>query len=227
MKLHTGLVLLGLCVVGCQRAGQPLAPSPVVALSASADKKAPAPTSGVTLSLNARGWTEGLTPTYVSFRNDAAGALYFDVPSQVVGYAFTASPARSLAGTLRIAMRVDAISGVPSIVPVEPCAASGATARPFIFSHRNDWSGEFSRWWSNPDRVVLAPGVFSLTVPLTPDRWSSVFGKRGTAAPADFASALADVSSLGVTFGSDCAFGHGVAASGGSARWVLSSFAIN
>tara|TARA_R110000868_G_scaffold143263_3_gene361212 strand:- start:1571 stop:2158 length:588 start_codon:yes stop_codon:yes gene_type:complete len=187
-----------------------------------------APSSGpVVLPLAARGWTEGLTPTYVTFRNDTSGALYVDVPTQVVGYAYTASPSRAITGTLSLTMRVDTISGTPSILPVEPCAASGATVRPFIFSHRNDWSGEFSRWWSNPERMLLQQGTVSLSIPLTPDRWSSVFGKRGTAVPADFNSALSDVSSLGVTFGSDCAFGHGVSVTNGSARWTLTSYKVS
>lgn len=224
MRVLTAVLLLGLCA-GCHRSAQPLAPSPVASM-VDADKRAPAP-GPVTLSLSARGWTEGLSPTYVIFRNDAAGALYFNVPTQVVGYAYTASPSRAITGTVRLTMRVDVLSGAPSILPVEPCAAAGATVRPFVFSHRNDWGGEFSRWWSNPERMLLTAGTVSLAIPLTADRWSSVFGKRGTDAPADFAAALADVSSLGVTFGTDCAFGHGVYVSGGSARWTLTSYQVS
>lgn len=69
--------------------------------------------------------------------------------------------------------------------------------------------------------------AFTLAVPLRGDQWTSVFGKSGVVAPTQFAAALANVSSLGMTFGGmgGC-FGHGVYVTGGTARWTLSSYTI-
>jgi hypothetical protein len=98
--------------------------------------------------------------------------------------------------------------------------ATPATVRPFFWPNRNG-EGEFDRWWSNPAAYVLAPGQRALTVPLSADRWSSVFGKMGNVnagATAGFIRATGSVTRLGLTFGGGCFFGHGVAAQGGTAR---------
>ncbi len=72
----------------------------------------------------------------------------------------------------------------------------------------------------------LATGQHSITVPLTPDQWSSVLGKKGSAAPLEFAEALRGVDKVGMTFGGGCFFGHGVNVSGGEATFTLKDFAI-
>ena len=64
---------------------------------------------------------------------------------------------------------------------------------------------------------------------LTPDRWSSVLGKFGNydaASLAGFSAALQNVSSLGLTFGGGCFFGHGVNVSNGTARFILSEYSV-
>lgn len=184
----------------------------------------------VTLSLAASKWCECLSPSYIKFKNDAAGALIFDFPTytKAVNYTFTPSPAKVIAGTVHLTFSILPLSGSsPTFKPYPESgnASCPAAVRPFIFANGNDWSGEFSRWWSNPESVVLGTGTFSLAVPLTGDHWSSVFGKTGTVAPTEFANALKHVSSLGVTFGG-CFFGHGAGTDTGLARWMLSSYTV-
>jgi hypothetical protein len=103
-----------------------------------------------------------------------------------------------------------------------------ANARPFFWSNNNG-AGEFDRWWANRDAFVLASGQVTLTVPLIGDRWSSVYGKLGStdaAASAGFASALSHVSSIGLTFGGGCFFGHGVYLDSGSATFTILNYSV-
>lgn len=68
---------------------------------------------------------------------------------------------------------------------------------------------QYYRWWSNPGSAILAPGTFTLSVPLQPPLWSSVLGKGGSANPEAFRDALSNVQYVGFTFGGNF-FGHGV-----------------
>ena len=72
--------------------------------------------------------------------------------------------------------------------------------------------------------ITLAQGEHSIIVPLTPDQWSSVFGKNGYAAKEEFYEALEDLGNIGMTFGGSCFFGHGVNVSGGPTMFILKEF---
>ena len=70
---------------------------------------------------------------------------------------------------------------------------------------------EFYRWWSRA-AAKLTAGTVSLTVPLMPDQWLSVFGKAGDLdekATAAFRAALQNVGNVGMTFGGGCFAGQG------------------
>ena len=84
---------------------------------------------------------------------------------------------------------------------------------------------EFYRWWSVAGTVLRA-GSFTLTVPLEPALWRSVFGKTGDANPSAFAEALADLGRVGVTFGGGCFYGHGVRILRGRAAFTMTRFTI-
>ncbi len=101
-----------------------------------------------------------------------------------------------------------------------------ASVRILIQRKDDDYTKEFHRWWSNPQAIRLAAGQHSINVPLTPDQWSSVLGKKGDAAPREFAAALEDVEYIGMTFGGGCFFGHGINVSGGEATFALKAFAV-
>lgn len=100
--------------------------------------------------------------------------------------------------------------------------------RPFFWANDNG-SGAFDRWWSNPRAFTLADGRATITVPLSPEFWSSVNGQFGNAdsfARFGFAKALLNVTRLGLTFSGGCSFGHGINVRGGSAQFRLIGYAI-
>jgi hypothetical protein len=107
-----------------------------------------------------------------------------------------------------------------------------ATVRLFVERKNDDFSQEFYRWWANPIGYELQPtsGNVTMTVPLTPDQWSSVYGKGGSydaTTRAGFQDVLSNLGRAGMTFGGGCFFGHGVNVSGGTARFVLISYTIS
>jgi hypothetical protein len=74
------------------------------------------------------------------------------------------------------------------------------------------------------------PGEITLTVPLTPDQWSSVYGKvenYNADSLAGFEDALRNLGEIGMTFGGGCFFGHGVNVSDGTAHIALISYTIS
>jgi hypothetical protein len=87
---------------------------------------------------------------------------------------------------------------------------------------------EFYRWWSKA-AAELTAGTVTLTVPLIPDQWLSVFGKTGDVDQvtlAAFHDALQNVGNIGMTFGGGCFAGHGVNISGGTARFSLTRYRL-
>jgi hypothetical protein len=67
-----------------------------------------------------------------------------------------------------------------------------------------------------------------LTAPLIGSAWSSVYGKQGdvdAAAVAGFRTTVGAVENIGLTFGGTYA-GHGVNISGGNARFICTSYAV-
>jgi hypothetical protein len=100
-----------------------------------------------------------------------------------------------------------------------------ARVRLYLERRGNDWRSEFYRWWSVPF-VELVEGTHELVVPLTPDQWLSVYGKRGDdpAAAGQFAATLSDVAAYGMTFGGMFA-GHGVLGDG-TVRFVLHEYGV-
>jgi hypothetical protein len=118
------------------------------------------------------------------------------------------------------------IAGTGGLVPTQ--GDPPARMRLFLQRRGDDWSGvgayEFYRWWSVND-VVLVAGKYELAVPLVPDQWFSVFGKRGDhpAADGQFAAAAADIHAVGQTFGGMFA-GHGVFAVDGPSQFTLETY---
>jgi hypothetical protein len=90
-----------------------------------------------------------------------------------------------------------------------------------LYLEKDMYGSEFNRWFANPTCVVLQPGPFSVTVPLTPDLWSSVYGKFGNYSAdslAGFKKVLSSPVAAGIVFGGGNFFGHGVAVRNGSAK---------
>jgi hypothetical protein len=191
------------------------------------------PLKTATLPLRSMDWATINHTERFSLTNDAKGNLAFDFPeSGFLSYLFTDSAPKAIRGTLSVTMQVTAAGPVVFFYQFDPantCSAP-ASVRPFIWAHGHSLgSEEFDRWWSNQVAFPLQAGTTTLTVPLTPDRWSSVFGRLGTESAATeqaFKSALSDVTSLGVTFGGGCYFGHGVNVQGGRAEFSILKYQV-
>lgn len=110
---------------------------------------------------------------------------------------------------------------------------SPASVRMFFQQKGDNLTGQgkyaYYRWWSNPISVALAAGTFTITVPLTPANWSSVFGAEGNAsvaATAGFNGAIANLNNLGFTFGGGSFFGHGLNLTSGTATFTLTGYGV-
>ena len=101
---------------------------------------------------------------------------------------------------------------------------SPATVRAFLQRADDDLYAASGRFWSNPIATILAPGNFTMTIKLHSDQWTNVEGEQDRAG---FEALLGKIGNVGITFGGGCFFGHGVNVEGGSARFIMSSFAIH
>jgi hypothetical protein len=158
------------------------------------------------------------------------GCWYFDFPSSDgVHYIMVPYTASKPHKTLTITFKVTALTGNPRFISVETGCNEAADFRP-ILERQGDMlsaSQEFYRWWSSDKVKLVADGrIHTLSVPLTPDRWGSVFGKNGTQAPTEFATSLQNLMGVGITFGGGCFAGHGVYVTGGKARFTLLNYQI-
>jgi hypothetical protein len=94
-----------------------------------------------------------------------------------------------------------------------------------FFTTKNPGFNYTDYWWSNPTSVTLANGTFSLSAPLTdPSQWSDWNGTSGTSATAAFNAAVANVQTIGLSFGGGCFFENGVTTSDGSGTFALTNF---
>lgn len=212
----------------------------ICAISVSAqhgkDKKKqppPPPSAGYgSLSLRASDWGTLSTPQRYAVGNDATGALTFPflAPPSSMGYLYRGPLSKTIAGQFEVSMRVSVTGS--SVVVKTPEAGntcdSPATARLFFWAHGQSWA-DYDRWWSNPIASPLVDGTFAMSVQIQPNLWSSVNGRFGNdpVAQAGWASAVTNVTGVGLTFGGGCFFGHGASLEGqGSATFALLSFAV-
>jgi len=82
-------------------------------------------------------------------------------------------------------------------------------------------ANEFQYWWSNPtdidleDLILFGPTILAENVG-NPSRWSSAWGKNGSAFPAQFHAAAANARQVGFSFGGYF-FDTGATVTGGTA----------
>ncbi len=213
------------------------------AILAGTPAKAGPPSYGPDLDLNARGWKTFSGGPAIHLANDPAGGLYLDVPvmpdtscgstgrCDSIGYLFTERVPSVISGALIVTLKVDT-AGDPAFQfftePGNTCPAPPASVRPFIWAHNNSYA-DGARWWAHYVSYVLAPGTVTLMVPLDPSNFSGVLGEMADQDAQTLAwwySALSDVSSLGVTFGGGCFYGHGVYVTGGTSRFTLQDYDV-
>ncbi len=157
--------------------------------------------------------------------------LYFDFPvaTDWIQAAFTTfGNPRPISGTVQIMLQV-ATTGSPvfSYYPDSYNCPPSTTVRAYFDSQALASNYSPYRWWSNPISYAIGPGMVVLTIPLTGDQWSGYNGDFGTARPADFSATLANMTSIGLTFGGGCFFENGVQVSGGgTAQFQLLGYSI-
>ena len=134
----------------------------------------------------------------------------FPGPGGKVDYVQNFSPPALQAGkTLKIDFTVSGAGFTPYEFPDRQAMVS------IQFQRRGDnWSGtgamQSYRWYSR-QMVLLAPGEFTLTVPLVLESWGDVQGKSDN--PDAFAAAMLDLDNIAIVFGHSSGAGHGVYAS--------------
>jgi hypothetical protein len=152
-----------------------------------------------------------------------------------VDYVMCYHSAPITASALVITARVVVTGGAPAFQWKTEEGNNGtapAGVRAIVWSYNAAIPMEFQRWWSNPGVIRLidaAQGLVTLTIPITPDQWSSVYGKRGNldaSTLAGFNAALSRPYFVGLTFGGGSFFGHGVYLSGGDAEFQLLEFSF-
>jgi len=128
-------------------------------------------------------------------------------------------------------------SGTPKFVyglrPDNTCVYP-AHVRLLLQENGDDLSGtngkQYYRWWSNSVAYQLASGSANLRASLKDfSQWTSVLGEKASAsaaAVAGFKQAMANLGSVGFSFGGGCFFGHGVRVSGGGARFALTDYVV-
>lgn len=200
------------------------------------------------LSLNPSKWFLQYSPGVVALLDAAPGGGFtFNFPHETeicpspscpaVGYVTTRSPAlgsnESITATVAIST-----SGNPQwnyIVHGTDNNGPGAPANCRLFFQEigDTLTGQdqyqYYRWWSNPAAIQLQDGIYTSTVALKPQNWSSVvgiFGNGSVTAQAGFARALSNAGTVGMTCGGGSFFGHGVNIIGGTASLTVTDYNI-
>lgn len=154
--------------------------------------------------------------------------------SNVTESYFSALPAINAGHSITIKFKVTVTSGNPVFVYTLNANNTGtdpASVRLIIQLKNDDGTQAYGRWWGKAGyQVSPSSSEAVLTVPLTSDAWSSVYGEsanNSAAALAGFKKALATPEAIGVVFGGGYFYGHGLATSNGAARFTLDSITIN
>ncbi|MBH5321923.1 hypothetical protein [Aurantiacibacter sediminis] len=178
--------------------------------------------------IRGRNYSVGMPPHPVVTRD----GWYFDFPGPRrrdghVHYITRPSGPLDRARGIRIRFRIDARRNTRFVPQEHPDLH--ATLSLYLQENGDDWSGrgrgEFSRWYSPTAALIeLTPGAHEASI-MFDENWISVMGSNRNRNPREFAAMLARVGTVGITFGSRQARGHGVFATA-PARFELLDFAI-
>ena len=166
-------------------------------------------------------WTVSYSPSLPPALSRNAEGYFFDFPTRY-GVHYVTRRASSVRMGQTITM-VFSLQGTGKLVATE--GRSAAKVRLFLQRQGDTLTAQepYKRWWSLPHVELVSPRSFTLSVKIDPREWSSVFGVRGNAAPAEFADCIANLENVGFTFGGDFA-GHGVDVNGGAVRFILKEY---
>ena len=228
IHIRTGIAKLVLSILG------------LLMLGASNDSGAsPAPSARSTdVPMNAEAWSILYSPGMPPHPTlQTGGGWYFDFPSDPSSVHYVLATVNMAASSQVDANILVTTTGTPMFVynlePHNTCVYP-AQVRFLLQEKGDDLSGrngkQYFRWWSNGVSYQLASGPANLRASLTDlGQWTSVLGEKANASPAamaGFQQAVANLGSVGFSFGGGCYYGHGVRVSGGGARFVLTTYTI-
>jgi hypothetical protein len=154
---------------------------------------------------------------------DPLGAWSFEFPSAEVGghvnYVQTPFNATTALHNVTITFRIQSDRSQYRVI--DSADILPATVHVFFEQRNDDLVDPNGRWWAGSSVYNLGSqdnATIALVVPLTPDQWSNVDGQRD---PKSFYAALGNVGWIGLTCGGQYFWGHGVALTGGMAKYIL------
>lgn len=177
---------------------------------------------------------------------DPAGAWSFIFPALathlnpppgtgIVGYIMTPFKANIPLHTVTITFKVESTNPVYKVI--DPTDHPPATFHLFFATQGYNYTSENDRWWghiNNFNNDGYNSGGYDLgsqdnqvlvmSIPLTPDHWTNVYGKTSSQS---FYSSLSKVGWFGLTFGGQYYWGHGVSLESGSAKFILINYVVN
>jgi hypothetical protein len=160
---------------------------------------------------------------------DPLGAWSFEFPSSELGGHVNCvqTPFNASTALHNVTMIFRIESDTPQYRVIDSGDILPATVHLFFEQQNDDLVDPNGRWWAGASVYNLGSQdntTITLVVPLTPDQWSDVDGQRD---PKSFYAALGNIGWIGVTCGGQYFFGHGVALTGGRAKYTLVNLSIN
>ena len=203
------------------------------------NESSPAPTpQSIAVPMDAQAWSILYSPEMPPHPTPrTGGGWYFDFPTDPNSVHYVLAAVNMAASSYVNASILVTTTGTPEFIynlqPNNTCLYP-AHVRFLLQEKGDDLSGrkgkQYFRWWSNSVAYQLASGTANLRASLTDlTQWTSVFGEKANAsaaATAGFQQAIANLGSVGFSFGGGCFYGHGVRVSGGGARFTVTNYAV-
>jgi hypothetical protein len=182
------------------------------------------------VSLDPQNWhiyySAGLPPNPSA---DIEGEWSFEFPSSGasghVNYVQTPFNTTTTMHNMRITFRVGSVG--PQYKVIDSDDTLPATIHLFIEQQGDDLVNPNGRWWALASGYNLGSRdgeTITSIVPLTSDQWSNVYGQHD---PQAFSAALENIGWVGLTYGGQSFWGHGVALASGNAKFILIDFQVN
>ena len=159
---------------------------------------------------------------------DSEGIWSFEFPQIAAGHVnYIQTPFRSTTRLQDVTVVFRVESGAPLYTVLDPGDISPATLHIFVEQQGDDLSDPNGRWWAQTGGYDLGSKdneTITIEVPFTPNDWSNVFGQSDAT---NFSNALTNIGWIGITFGGQYFWGHGVALASGSSKFTLIDMRID
>jgi hypothetical protein len=158
----------------------------------------------------------------------ANGAWSFSFPDRNGYVSYVQTPFNALPTNAQITMtfRIDCTADARFNGSVDPTAGDPATLHLFLETQNDNFLIYTNRWWADTGGFTLdsANGRdVTISVPLNWKNWSDTMGLQD---PDLFANALQNIGWVGMTFGGQKSWGHGVNMISGMATFTLIDFRV-